>query len=323
MKNVEKWIIVILTVIAVAAIGTAVYFGINANDNKLELKEEQTNNKSENEHNKLEENDDKELNQSEGRDYVHFVNMTDIGISYTKKLEQYNCNINDKGYLEGNCAIDELKNKKFINLMEGNDDFFGNVLALSEEGFVYNISCNEENKMFLKGKDKPLDDIEKMGYLKVYTVDCIWWLFPIYTIDNKDYILDLSSDDSENAEYILLSDAKTKNIPIATVWSCGYEGNEIFIDTTISINKNLVLSNGVIVKDKETKNNIEVKYSVYQFINGKESLHIISNDNKYYILNEESEFINKEGGVKNSYIKDNLLNLYLENGKLVRLNLIY
>lgn len=44
MKNVEKWIIVILSVIAVAAIGTAVYFGINVYkdySNKVDNKKEE------------------------------------------------------------------------------------------------------------------------------------------------------------------------------------------------------------------------------------------------------------------------------------------
>lgn len=253
----------------------------------------------------------------DNRLYSRFVDLSDVEITYATELEDYNCKIDSNGFLQGDCAIPEIKNKRFINLIEGNDDFFDDVYVLGVDGIIYNIAYNEEKIMYLNGTDNSLENVTRMGYIKVYTTECRWWNFPIYTINNKEYILDLSSDDWEKAENILLSEAKTNSVPIASVWSCGYEGNEIFIDTTISINKNIILSDGSVVKDRETKTAIEVKYSIYQYINGKESLHIISTDNKYYILEEEAEYITKEDSINNIYLKDNYLTLYLLDGRMV------
>lgn len=323
MKNVEKWIIVILSVIAVAAIGTAVYFGINANDNKSELKEEQTNNKSENEQNKLEENDEEENEVDNEEFFSNFVDLSDVEIIYSTKIEQYDCEIDSNGFLQGSCAVEEIKNKRFINLMPGNDDFFGNVLALAMDGFIYDIGFNSaaDEMMVLKDKIKPLENIQKMAYIKNDLVDCRYWYQPIYTIDAKEYILDLTAEDIEKADYILVSEAKQNNMSIYSVSPCSYVGDGMFINSVYSINRNLILENNLIVKDKETKTAIEVKYSVYQYTNGKEILHIISNDNKYYILNEESEFVSKEANITNTDLQDNYLTLNLEDGRIVVLAL--
>lgn len=60
MKNIEKYIIVILTIIAVGAIGTAVYFGVNNKQLKEQNKENVSDKKEDNDNNdsKLEENVD-------------------------------------------------------------------------------------------------------------------------------------------------------------------------------------------------------------------------------------------------------------------------
>lgn len=325
MKSVEKWIIVILSVIAVAAIGTAVYFGINGNDNKSELKGAQTNNKEDNvsEEGKEQNVDEQEYTKGNEDYYANFVNLSDVEIIYTTELEQYNCEIDSNGFLQGACAIDEIKNKRFVNLAPGNDDFFGNILALAMDGFIYDIGFDspDTEKMILKDKFKPMENIEKMAYIKADLLDCRWWYIAIYTVNNREYVLDLSSDDWEKAEYILVSDAKQNNMPIYSVSPCSYVGDGVFIDDAYSINKNLILNNDLIVKDKDTKKDIEVKYSIYQYLNGKESLHIISSDNKYYIMNEESEFVSKEANITKMDLQENYLTLNLEDGRMVVLAL--
>lgn len=270
-----------------------------------------------------EENAEEENTKDNEEYFSNFVNLSDVEIVYSTKLEQYNCEIDSNGFLQGDCAVEEIKNKRFVNLMPGNDDFFGNVLALAMDGFIYDIGFDsiDAKMMVLKDKIKPLENIQKMAYIKNDLLDCRYWYQPIYTIDAKEYILDLTAEDIEKAEYILVLEAKQNNMPIYSVSPCSYVGNGIFADDTFSINKNLILKNNLIVKDSETKTAIEVKYSVYQYINGKENLHIISNDNKYYILNEESEFVTKEANITKIDLQDNYLTLNLEDGRMVILNL--
>lgn len=282
------------------------------------------NNSSLNEDDNIKEEKDEEDNNGGNEEYFsNFVNLSDVEIIYSTKLEQYDCEINSNGFLQGACAIEELKNKRFINLMPGNDDFSGNVLALAMDGFIYDIGFDstDAEMMVLKDKIKPLENIQKMAYIKNDLLDCRDWYQPVYTIDDKEYMLDLSAEDIEKAEYILVSEAKQNNMPVYSVSPCSYIGDGIFADDTFSINRNLILKNDLIVKDNETKTAIEVKYSVYQYINGKENLHIISNDNKYYILNEESEFVTKEANITKIDLQDNYLTLNLEDGRMVVLTL--
>lgn len=265
---------------------------------------------------------DEDIENSDGA-FTHFVDMTKVEITYATELESYDCKIDSNGFLQGACAIDEVKNKRFVNLMIGNEPFIGNIFALGVDGFVYDIGFKdaESKVMILNDSFKPMENITKMGFIRYNTTDCEWLRAPIYISGNQEYIMDIYSENIEENKYILLTDEIKNNMPISSIWACGYTGNEIFIDTTISINKNLILSNGVIVKDNETKNNIEVKYSVYQYINGKESLHIISNDNKYYILIEETEYVSKEDNIKNINLQNNYLTLNLEDGRMVVLAL--
>lgn len=333
MKTIEKWIIVVLSVIAVVSIGVAVYFGFRIAKNPSKLEEMTENEKQENVMN----NDKLDKEDSEPEEYdsadIRIFSTESFKINYIKNHIGYDgtnyCKINDKGFLEGFCYSDEIKDIQFIALAKRYYEFYPDgIYALSKDGFIYELDYNLKyaaNDELLKEKDADVSKfktkhdgkITNIGFMESNSLsgcDIISEL--IYTADKINYVYDgeTTFEDRIKAE------------PLYMLVSCGRGGNASEL-TEVSLNydKTIRLSNNVNVKNASTKKDIIAKYVAYEYKENKENIYIVSDDNKLYKMSEEEEFINSVDivlDVKYSYIEvDNKKALEIKtNDEIIILN---
>lgn len=314
MKTIEKWIIVVLSVIAVASIGVAVYFGFRITKDTSKREEIMENEKQENVIN----NDNLDKEDSEHEEYdstdIRIFSTEGFKINYIKSHIGYDgtnyCKINDKGFLEGFCYSEEIKDIQFIALAERFYEFYPDgIYALSTEGFIYELDYNSKydaNDKLVKIKDADVSKfktkhdgkITNIGFVESNVFgECDINSELIYTADKINYVYDGETTFED----------RIKDESLYMLVSCGIGGNASEL-TEVSLNydKTIKLNNGVNVKDVSTKKDIIAKYVAYEYKENKETIYIVSDDNKLYKMYKEEEFINSVDtvlDVKYSYIE--------------------
>ena len=287
-------IFLLLLVLLVICFGAGYYVG-NKYDFKITSKEFKK------------EKEEKKVPESKKVDKKTYILSGGFNISYDND-KIYGCSLKD-GSLKGDCYNDKLKNKKIISLVEGPGSTASTVYVLTSDKEIYSVTYlggDEENESSVEMiyKDSKIENIGSF----VFEDDCHFGAILVVKKENKEYVLESSyvNDNEDKWEIRDLDKVLNDDFHVSSISSCArpLEFDYKLAQTSISYTDKVFIydqkaEESKVVKDEKGKD-IIASYVVYTIDeDNKETLYIISKDNKLYKLNEVSYRIASIGEVDN------------------------
>lgn len=231
MKNIEKWIIIIFSVITVAAIGTAVYFGVNStnikedNNKVIETNKEDVKNPINNNEETLskEEQDDNkeaiafcEANKDKIYNKIIENRNNSLAAKYDKKLLDSLHDLSSKDDLNCNYAANNNSYYKYILYFESIDDTLSDYVVFDEDLMLHEYVTTIEddykiNESFaislsyeiISNDLSESDDMYYLFVLNIYNQDKV-------LLEKVNFDVDEGSVADTNLLELYLVDLKTK-----------------------------------------------------------------------------------------------------------------